>query len=744
MIMARRRDLTVAAACLAALGLLLPARAARAVPPPGGERPLTALVLSGGGARGMAHVGALRVLEELRVPFDLVVGTSMGAVVGALLATGLGPAEIEKELLAVDWDEIFTDRASGPEVPYREREAAALYHPGIEIGYDRGRLRFPGGIYSGQKLAREMVRLMWPSLGVLDFDRLAVPFIAVATDLETGRAAALRSGDLVRAVSASMAVPGVFAPVEIGGRLFVDGGLTANLPVEIARRAGARRIIAVDVSAPLAPRGELDSPLAVTRQVINIMGLAEAERQRALLGEGDILVRVGMPGFTATSFKAAPEIISSGSRAARLSAPSLEPLALEEDDFRARQARFAAWRRQFEPVFGIVEILPPGRLSEDFVRSRAGLSGHGVSSPGELASILDSLHGTGLFERVDLRLEDAPGREGVLRLEPRAKKWGPNFFYAGFGFGGDFGGNSDFNPRLRYRMTQVNPAGAELDLRARLGLDNSFQAEFYQPVGGRGPFFLAPLFRHASSRDDFYRDGVRHARYRTRYTGVGLDLGLKLGSRGEARVGGLLERADSRPSVGAAALPAFQREDFLVSASLAFDSLDRPFFPRSGSRLVIDYRGTAPGRGSEPLRLLSGQLSGFFSARALTLDASAGFFASPGSRLPEYRSYRLGGFNRLGGYRPGEVRGDCAVLLRLAGSAEISRPLPFGRESFFTGLSLEAGDAGDRFSDFSAAGLKRSLTLFLAFETAFGPFYLAYSARSLSSGRYYLHLGPVF
>jgi NTE family protein len=243
---------------LAALALLMasaaaPAEApaaapqAAATPPAVAGRPRIGLVLSGGGARGVAHVGVLKVLEELRIPIDAIAGTSMGAVVGGLYASGMSAAQIERELAGVDWQDAFRDRPARNGLNFRRKREDRDFLVQLPLGFRDGRFHLPTGLIQGQKLNQLLRGLTQPVAQVRQFDRLPTPFRAVATDLETGNQVVLGDGDLVTALRASLSAPGIFAPVERDGRLLVDGGVANNVPIDVARAMGVDRLIVVDV-----------------------------------------------------------------------------------------------------------------------------------------------------------------------------------------------------------------------------------------------------------------------------------------------------------------------------------------------------------------------------------------------------------------------------------------------------------------------------------------------------------------
>lgn len=227
------------------------------------DRPRIGIALSGGGARGIAHVGVLRALEELHVPIDVIGGTSMGAIVAGLYASGLSPDEIETALVEVDWERVLSDKPLPGALEFRRREDDRRYVWEMEMGVDSDGLQVPGGLIAGQELGELLRRHTFAVSAVEWFEDLPTPFVAIATDVRTGLPVVLRGGDLPSALRASMAIPTVFTPVEIDDLLLVDGGLTDNLPVDEVRALGAEVVVAVDVSLPIDPDDEIRSPFDV-------------------------------------------------------------------------------------------------------------------------------------------------------------------------------------------------------------------------------------------------------------------------------------------------------------------------------------------------------------------------------------------------------------------------------------------------------------------------------------------------
>jgi NTE family protein len=269
------------------------------------------LVLSGGGARGAAHVGVLKVLEQMHVPIDAIAGTSMGAVVGGLYASGMSAAEIESLLRSVNWQDAFQDRPPRAELGYRRKQDDRNFLVRFAFGLTEKGVVLPQGFVQGQKLEQVLRNATLPVSEIQDFNRLPVPFRAVATDLETGAAVVLKSGDLVTAMRASMSAPGVFAPAQRDGRLLIDGGIVDNLPIDVARAMGVDVLIVVDVSFPLYERDELTSPLEVTNQAFAILIRSRTQEQRAKLAANDIVIDPKLPHFASTDFGRVPQELGS-------------------------------------------------------------------------------------------------------------------------------------------------------------------------------------------------------------------------------------------------------------------------------------------------------------------------------------------------------------------------------------------------------------------------------------------------
>ena len=705
----------------------------------GRKHPFTILVLSGGGARGIAHIGVLKVLEELHIPVDMVVGTSMGAIVGGLYAAGLSPSEIEKKMLEVDWDDIFSDNPKPMQQPYRLRKDLSKYMQGVEIGYAVDQIQIPQGMIAGQKLRIALNNILLPVLSVDDFDRLPLPFRAVATDLVTGERVNLSSGSLTKAIMASMSIPGIFAPVEIDNRILVDGGVVANLAIETARELGAERIIAVDVSSQLLSKDELKNLVDVTKQVLAIYGRRNHLYQLSLLKKDDILLSLKLEGLSNTDFKKAKEIIREGESAAIEKKELLASASVSEEEYRQIKSYVSARNRKEPVIVDFIEILPPKKVSPLIVEKRIKTAVGKKLDLDTLEQDITNIYATGLFERVDYQITRMDENYG-LKIEPITKPWGPNYLYLGL----QFDSTRDFNPLLRYRMTQMNLRGGELNIYLKMGIDHIIEAEFYQPIDYGDHFFIAPSFSYHQRNTDLYKDDDRYARYRTRTTSTGLYGGVNIGNEGQFRAGIEGENLTSEPSIGDITLPEYEDNLFLLNSSFVIDHLDNLLFPESGWYFSADYSTPFPGLEEQEFHKLLLKGLGAWSNKHNTILAYLEAGSSFDTELPLYRSFTLGGFQRISGLNLDELIGNYEGLFRITYIRSFAKTLPFSITGYFIGSSIETGNVWEEVDNISLEDMKLSGSIFSGIKTPLGPVYIGYGIRSLEKGIFYFYLGPVF
>jgi NTE family protein len=702
--------------------------------------PRIGLVLSGGGARGLAHVGVLKVLEELRVPVHCVTGTSMGAIVGGAYAAGATTAGLEDFVRKADWNEIFRDSPPRTEISTRRKidEYKTLFAP--EYGVSRGGLVLPKGVIAGVSIHGFFRLLTQQAVEVGDFDKLPVPYRAVAADIETGEAVVLSRGSLSHAMRASMSVPGALAPVEIGGRLLVDGGIANNLPIDEARKLCGDVIIAVNISTPPLKREEITSALSVGGQLINFLGKVNVERQLASLGQRDVLIAPELGDISSSSFERSADAIRIGEDAARAIAASLSRYSLPPEEYRAFRRRQISEQK---PMGSVDEIRFEGlqRTNPEV------LSALLESKPGDplteekVSADLRRIYGRGDFESVDYHIQQDPGKR-VLIIEPREKDWGPDYVRFGLGLATDFQGENYFNILVQYRRTWLNRLGGEWLNEVQVGQNTFFATEFIQPVEERGRYFVAPYVKFGQELRGVFFNDQRVGEYQTNETRLGLDGGALLGTWGEARIGGVWRRVNAHVETGPAVLPDVKETTAGVRALLFVDQFDNAWFPRSGFRLVAKAYAADEAVGSDrTYQRLDGLLTAVKTWGAHTVNFAINGGTDLHSDMPAYESFTLGGPLRLSGYRIDQFSGKSFAFSRLM---YYNRAIPLPDllgSGLFLGGSLEAGRMQGRSDGLPFAGTIWSGSVFLAASTFAGPAYFGFGVGEAGHYSLYLLLG---
>ncbi|MCP3962591.1 MAG: hypothetical protein GY719_32525 [bacterium] len=720
-----------------ALVLLLPGQVAPAAGAQGERRPRIGLALSGGGARGCAHVGVLKVLEEMRIPVDYVAGTSMGAIVGGLYASGLSAAEIEQILSTMDWAALGEDQQPRRDRAYRRKEDDQRYVMNLEIGLDGFVL--PRGLRSGQRFTFELRRHTWPVVQISDFSELPIPFKAVAVDLETGERVPLDRGSLATAMRASMSIPGVFTPVELDGRLLVDGGIVANLPIDVVREMGADFVIAVNIGDQLVGREELGSMLAVTEQAMTI---SSAQSVAALLPTADLVLTPEVAGRGSLDFTDVAGIIGEGEKEARRRSDLLADLTLDAEPY----ARYLEHKR--------LPAAPPRLVSRVDFRGLERVDHRIVrramrTRPGEpldlevLRRDLGRIHGLGDFELVDF--EVVPGTADlVVVVVVREKRGGPFFLRSALNLDLDEDQNTSASFLLNLTAIRLNALGLEWRTDAKVGSQQRLESELYQPLDLDGRWFVAA--RVAQRRDLFtvFAEDRPAAELEQVTRGGALDLGLALGTFGEIRLGAFRERREQSLVTGQDTGELQPTVDLGGwQANVAIDRLDSIYFPRSGQLGALAVVLSRPEMGADD-RYELGALThvGVVSSGRHTLLSWVELGAGLGDDQPPYAFFGGGGLFSFSGYSPGELLGASVAVLRPTYLYRLGTLPPLAGKGIYLGGWLEAGNYWSSRDDASLDDLRFAATLGLGAETVIGPAYLALGLAEHGRSQIYLSIGP--
>jgi NTE family protein len=728
------------------------AASAQDAPPSGGAvqsvpaapRPKIGLALSGGGARGAAHVGVLKALEELHVPIDYIAGTSMGAIVGALYASGKSPEEIEQILLRADWDTLFTDKPPRKDVPFRKKQDDRKYLQ-LQAGFDWKGVHTGKGVIVGQHLNAFLETLMLKSGHIEDFGNLPIPFRCVATDIATGEKVVLTQGHLAQAIRASMSIPAVFTPVEIGDHLLVDGGLTDNLPVDIARAMGADVVIAVDISTPPLTREQLKSILNVTSQMINILMQKNVDEQAK---NADFLIRPDIKRFSNMNFKDAGTLIPIGKEALLARADDLRKYAVPADEY---AANLAAVRSSLPPLpksLDFVRFEGTDKRSEAMVRGKLSTKPGAPFDAGKVSRDLDRVYAAGEFDSVTYRLDKEGGKEGLV-IKATPNPLGPNVIRFGIQLSTDFKNESNWAVLAGLRMTRLNGLGAEWKSDLEIGLNRKLYTEFYQPLDSMARWFVAPSADYFNVREDIYASLSEGASYRIVQGSIGADLGLNFGRYGEIRVGPRWGHVNFGNILG----PDFFGEYGYrsnarlagIQTQLTLDHLNSADFPTQGYLLDVNNFNSLKALGADDdYRRVLLRWRGFGTRGRNTFFAGLVGGSALGSDLPPYAFFQAGGFDTFAGYETGQLIGRYFGVVRLGYSYRIGDLPPMLGKGYYLYFFTDTGNTWLSTKKIGWNDLKYSGTLAFGTETRLGPLYLGYSRTNDGNSAVTFYMGKRF
>ena len=705
------------------------------------ERPKIGLVLGGGGARGAAHIGVLKELERQRIPVDVIAGTSMGAIVGGLYASGMSVAELEVLTGSLDWAAALSDEPDREDLSFRRKQDDAQFPIDLELGVRGTDLVLPKGLIQGQKLDLLLRDLTLHVSNVKDFDALPIPFRAVASDIECGEAYVMSEGDLARAMRASMSVPGAIAPVEIDGRLLVDGGLIGNLPVDVMQSMDVDIIIAVDVEFPLYSRTDLGSALEISEQVLTILIRKETLRQIDRLGERDVLIRPELGVFPSTGFGNIVETIEPGETATRAQSGKLRELSVDEDQYAAYQARRSSVPH-VDKDLAFVRVVHNDELADEVLESRLSVAKGDPIDSAELAANADRLYGLQLYEHVGYSLVEDERGTGV-EYRATTKSWGPNILQFGVSLEEDFEGSTGFNIETRMTRVGLNRLGAEWRTDLRLGSDPRLFSEFYQPLSFDSRWFVAPHVDLSQSNFNAFSLDQNVARLRVSEAEAGFDFGRELGTVGEFRVGAFRGVGEARVKVGD---PALANEDFDSGGAFALlrvDSLDNARFPRSGTLAQLRWTLSRPGFGADNnFDTIEGDIAKTWSRGKNSVQVGLGYATTLQSDNTVQDFFSLGGFLRLSGLELGEISGPHAAIARLVYYRRVGETTGGILDTpLYLGASAETGNAWQSRSEMSLDSALVSGSLFVGIDTFIGPVFFAAGFAEGGQTNVYLSIG---
>jgi NTE family protein len=696
------------------------------------------VALEGGGALGLAHIGVLQWFEEQHVPVDFIAGTSMGGLVGGFYATGLSPSDMQRLIAHLDWDEILRDRTPYEDLSFLRKQDQQAYPNTLVLGLRKG-LYLPAGLNAGHQIGLLIDRETLPYFSLPSFDALPVPFRSVATDLVSGKQFVFKDGSLAEALRATMSIPGAFAPVHDGQRVYVDGGLVNNLPTDVVRQMGADIVIAVHLETEPIEAKNIQSLLGVLQASVRAV-ISESEVRG--LAKADAVVSVPVGHFVSSDFAKNAPILQAGYQAAKDKSKLLAAFALDDDRWNEYVRNRDSRKRSGTAILQFIDVQgTSAHAQEDIRRYLKKFIGQPLNT-NKLDSALTQLTGGGRYDALDYRIEERDGNQGLL-IVVKEKEYALATLRPAFEVDGSEAGDIEFT--LGTRLTLTDVAGFRSEWRTDFLFGNTYgvSSELYRPFRAESKWFLAP---HASASDttfQIYAENDPLADYRFYRMSIGGDLGYGFSRFSELRVGYDVGHLSTKLRLGSPQIPSVDGRVGAARMRYVIDHTDDPVIPRRGFRAQSDFHwfDASPGAtsafpvlnlGTEFFQPVS-QAASFF----LTADGGSTF----GFNQTGVPQFFLGGPSRLSAYGVNELHGNQYYLGRVGYLHEIASLPPFVGKKVYAVGSFEAGKMygavnQSKFPNDFAAGV-------LA-ETALGPFFVGGSVGDSGHHKWFFQLGRVF
>ncbi len=704
------------------------------------QRPKIGLVLSGGGARGFAHIGVLKVLEENNVPIDYIVGTSMGSIIGGLYAIGLTPEEIEHGVKGIAWKKVFDDFAYRDYKSFRRKQDNYDFYNLQRVGITEDGLQIRPGLIEGQQIELALDRLAYPGFHINDYDKLRIPYRAIATDIATGEPFIIKSGNIARAMRASMSIPGALPPITIDDTLLVDGGIANNVPIDIVRAMGADIVIVVDVSAPLDTKEKIKSGIDVTGQLTTILTRRIADTQIKTMKKDDVLIIPGELEISSADFSKYPELIKSGEVAATEKLEHIKNLSLAQEDYSSYVSSLPNITNK-NPIIDFIEINNKTPLRDDVLRVRIHQKIGEVLDIPLLEQDLSYIYGLDYSGSVVYSLEKRDGKTGLV-IYVRDRKWAHSYLQFGMDIESAFEVISITNFSASYNKNNLNDLAGEFRAVGTIGSEPRLTGELYQPVNIKLDTFVSlktgfntkivpTLFdQHIQSVQRIQRKFATLSAGQLFLQNTNISVGL---SYNDGRINSISGLKVIQP-------------DFVESyyfVKIFHDSLDNLSFPNNGFYSNLTYTSNQEQLGADlDYDQLKLAISGATTYERYTIFGRAiADISNNASNLPLNALFIHGGLFELSGTIRNELVSPYFGLIEAAFYRRLGDItfLPI-----YTGFSLEAGNAWDHKAAISANNLRYAGSIFIGADTFMGPLYCAVGTTSRGESTVYLNLGKSF
>ena len=709
------------------------------------DRPKIALVLSGGGARGGAHVGVLRVLKQKKIPIDLIVGTSIGAFVGGLYAAGKTPDEIAQMLISTNWEEYIRSEFNREDMPIRVKKYDYLYKGRMRVGLNyNNEISLPTGMLNRQPLLFKMLSQTQCVEHITNFDELPIPFRSIATDMQNGNEVILSSGSLSKSIYASSAIPGGFQPITLDGVTLIDGGVSNNIPINVAKDMGADIVIAVDASEHFSDELRVNSYFEVLGQLVDILMRKNADLSISNMSFEDILITPRLDGFTATDTEKYAQIIQKGDDAAQeIYESRLRNLSLSDEDYTLYKEKHRKKPRLDDRVIDEIVIQNNINLSDESIRKRLSFAVGDIIDENKIRIDLIHLYNMGVFDTIDYKIQKIYGRNIVTIMATPA--WNSN---ADMRFSitleDDFSGNASYSVNMGYTMKNLNSLGAQWKNDFEIGDRQRVYTEFFQPIDNMQNFYIKPSIEYKKWIGLIPHNNIDQEINFERF-GATLALGSHISTDYEFELGISLDKEINEENVDK--IYRYQSRPAYFWALV--DNLDNYNFPSTGIKAQLKVVKELPSLNSDfDFTQFYFELEKPFSYKdnSLVAYAKSGMTFNTKSLVSAHNGFNLGGIFNLSGYKQYDLIGNNMVFGALKYRYRIKGGGFLGSIAIpvYAGFTIESGSTWMYNNNLKIDDMKIAGSVFIAADTFLGPFYLAFGYSDADNQTVYLYLGEKF
>jgi NTE family protein len=703
------------------------------------RRPRIGLVLAGGGAKGGAHVGVLKVLEEMHIPIDCIAGTSMGSLVGGGYASGIPAADLQTFLVGIDWPKVIGGKGLRELAPIEQKRAGVTYSNDMDLGLRDGEIIVPAGLVNTSGIDDLLRSYVAKARSQSDFDKLPIPYRAVATDMVSGQMVVLKSGDLATAMRASMAIPGAFAPVHLDNYILNDGGMVRNLPIDVARDTCADVVIAVNlVTEPTTP-DKLQTATQLAGRAMDVMLEANVQLQLQTLKAGDVRIDVPMGDIGTADFERVPETIPLGEKAARAAAGELAKYSVPPEQYAAWREHVTTGQEIDARVAGVkfegLDYMNPAYLeTRTDIRTGDAVDNQRISQQArEMTALKD-------IDSVGYELTGDPKNPTLVWL-PREKNWGPNFVQFDLGLYATQGNDSGFVLYMKTDRRWLNSLGLQWRNEIQLGTNNDITTSLYQPLDVAQRFFVEPKAFFSRTYENLYVDNDRIANYRFDDWGGQLDLGVNFGTKAQVRLGYIYDDRSVTVDTGSPALPDVRAVDAGIVSQAIWDTRDTAFNPTHGVVGAVEYlrSDTSLGADRDWERLEAG-LGVAVPVKGDIVWITAAGGTAFNSDIPVDRDFALGGPGSFPGLALDALRAPEYWTLNGSYLWKLKDIQAIRGQALYAGMRLETGEV-DEWDNSKGLQPIYGGSLYIAGRTIVGPLTIGVGGTSLNTWTVWLAVG---